>query len=86
MQLGEFINIIEDGSRYIPIKVISELDEPEAPEKGTILFEGAMSELTYDVPVIFGEEPNEVFLDELYVDTIDVGADADIDGFTIYVC
>jgi len=86
MQLGEFINIIDTGSQYIPIKVISELTEPEAPAKGTVLFEGSMSELAYDNPVIFGEEPDEVFLDELYVDTIDVGADIDTDGFTIYVC
>lgn len=86
MQLGEFINIIDTSSQYIPIKVISDSTEPEVPAKGTVLFEGPMNELAYDNPVIFGEESNEVFLDELYVEFIDVGADVDIEGFTIYVC
>ena len=74
MTLGEFAGVINDN---ISIRVISELDQnPEL--QGKILYSGDIVNLFNNNFVVF----DDVYLDELYVDYVDVG---DYD-FTIYVC
>ena len=74
MNLGELVDIISDP--YLQVRVVSELDQkPEL--RGKVLYSGEIQNIFHDNSIIF----DDVYLDELYVDYIDVG-----DEFTIYVC
>ena len=74
MRLGEFLDIISD--KFIVIFVVSE-SGIDGVNSGVDLFKGEIQDFrNYEVSP-------DLFLDELYVDTIDV----DENGiFTIYVC
>jgi hypothetical protein len=80
MQLGDFVGIINEPS--IPVRVIAKHGVPECGiQRNTVLYEGPIDEIFMD-----NFDYGECFFDELYVDTVDVGADIDVDGLTIYVC
>ena len=75
MRLGEFIDIIRDVFLVISIVLEVDLDAPA----GTVLFQGEITGFQNRLV----DTANDVYLDELYLDTIDV----DESGmFTIYVC
>lgn len=76
MRLGEFIDLINDG--YLTINVISRIDFEGTPS-GTVLFQGEIA----DFQNMLVDPINDVYLDELYLDTIDID---EYGIFTIYVC
>lgn len=76
MRLGEFIDLIADG--YLTISVISQTDFEDMPA-GTVLFQGEIADFQNRLV----DSINDVYLDELYLDTIDID---EYGIFTIYVC
>lgn len=76
MVLGEFIDLINDG--YLTISVISRIDFEDMPA-GTVLFQGKIADFQNKLV----DSINDVYLDELYLDTIDID---EYGIFTIYVC
>jgi hypothetical protein len=76
MRLGEFIDIINDG--FLVISVISRTDLEDRPA-GTVIYQGEIA----DFQNMLVDSINDVYLDELYLDTIDID---EYGIFTIYVC
>lgn len=75
MRLGEYLSLIKD--EFISIIVIAEESGIDGVNPGEELFRGAIFEMQ-NYPL-----DDNTWLDELYVDTIDIDANG---VFTIYVC
>ena len=78
MHLGEFIELINDPCLVITV-VAEDGSGLDGVTPGDTLYSGEISDFTNCLV----DEKNDVYLDEMYVDTIDVD---EYGAFTINVC